>query len=218
MLLPGLPKFEMPKLESDAATRERVARRIFHATFVPLFFVYYLIPDRVYLYDTERLFGFVTCLACICMFEYTRRRLNWQFFMLRRYENIPPTYYVWARPASYVWAAIAIFIAIVFFPIYFAVPVLLCMAWVDPLLGELRTRKVRHPWLIGTVVYFGIMFPLLYVLALLFRTPPYDPLHAAGFSVLAAAASILAEGPNIKWLDDDLTMTILPLLVLCVLG
>lgn len=105
--------------------------------------------------------------------------------------------------AAYSWAAIGL--ATVFFtlPFEIAVPAVLGMAWVDPLIGELRSRESQLYPQVPIAAYFVIvLLSLTLVLGFDLRI-----LLVAG---ITAPVAIWVEKQRWWRLDDDFTMMVIP--------
>jgi hypothetical protein len=100
------------------------------------------------------------------------------------------------RISAVAWGAVGLALAFVLFPQKAVVPCVLGLAFVDPLIGELRQGWPRgYPW-IPAGVYFLICF-------------------ASGLgwapSLFATAVALAAEAPKISEVDDDFRMLVAPL-------
>jgi hypothetical protein len=86
----------------------------------------------------------------------------------------------------------------------FGLPIVWSLSLVDPLLGELRRAGVRAPvvalsGVAATAAIWGVCVPWL-------ETP-------AWLVAVMPVVTVAAEWPRLKWIDDNATMTLLPLAV-----
>ncbi len=110
------------------------------------------------------------------------------------------------------WAAIAFAITFLAFPLKYAAPAVIGMAFVDPLIGYLRYQKGRAYPMLPIIVYFIIC---LTSLSILISWSWQVLLTSAIVSVIAVAS----EGYRIKYIDDDFMMTVVPVIVIfCILS
>ena len=121
---------------------------------------------------------------------------------MRDYENY--------RISAAAWTALALTVTLAFFPIGIALPIVLGMAWVDPLMGEMRARKSRYYPSLPVVLYFVlIIIPLSYFYGL-------TPLVIAA-SLVATFLGITSEIKKNWYVDDDFLMIVVPLAGLSVI-
>jgi len=178
---------------------DHVFRRAFHLC-APLFLVYYLFPDDMWGIGISNQAFLLFCFAILMVVEGVRLARGRVFFGLREYEK--------KQLSAYAWAGIAITIAFLFFPPVFVVVVVIGMGWTDPLIGELRRHwKKAYPAL-PIAVYFIITVVCLWLFS---DIPLFVMLFLAS---LTTAVAILVEYPQIKAVDDDFLMLIVPLVVL----
>lgn len=108
------------------------------------------------------------------------------------------------HPSSFAWAAVALGIVLLFAPKLYAVPIIWSCAFVDPLIGEMRRFQVHQSWVavVGIICVIG-----LWLLATLWWGTPW------WMALIMGPIIIAAEWPNLKWVDDNFLMMIVPLLV-----
>jgi hypothetical protein len=162
--------------------------------------VYYLLPTT--LFGAPVWWVLLIAPLLLAIFEVLRLTFGWRLPGLRPHER--------RRPASYVAWGAGLVLLVAFFPEAVAVPCVLGAAFVDPLLGVLRAapRSLRwvNPWL-PWGAYVALAAPIFESLA---HAPGTVALFLAG---TAAAVAIVAERPNLAWLDDDLLMPLVPALL-----
>jgi len=190
-------------LGRDEAPGDVLWRRIVHGAgaFV---LVYYLVPGDLFVVVSKEVV-LLLALAAAFVLELCRLGLGLPLPTIRGYER--------DRPASFVFYAVALVVALLVFPEPIAVVVVLGTAVVDPLAGELRTgsRPRLAPWVPFTV-YAGMAAGILAT----FGRWPW--VWAAVLGVLAGAAAVGVERWRFRWLDDDLTMTVVPAVLLYAAG
>lgn len=192
------PDVRVP-LESPPAW-ERAVRRGFHLSGVVILLLFAL---------PQRLFGFLPRddllflgLGVVAGIEVLRWAHQVRLPAMRAFEL--------RRPASFVFFGLAITIVILLFPESLAIAAIAGASLVDPLLGELRSRRAWNwltPWVPGAA-YVAIC---AFALSVFGSTPV---LWAIPVAAATAVVALLAEGPRLWWLDDDLLMTMLPAIFL----
>jgi dolichol kinase len=192
------------RLGGDEELGDRAWRRIIHGAGA-LVLAYYLVPTDFFVVAPKE-YVLLAVLGVALLLELLRHVAGLQLPTIRPYEE--------HRVASFVFYAVALAGAILLFPLPIAAAVILGVAWVDPLVGELRLRGARgaYLWGVPVVAYF-----LLAVvgMAVLGGWPLVDTL---GLAVLAALLGVASERPKLPWLDDDLAMTFVPALALYGVG
>lgn len=177
-----------------------LARRVLHMC-APVFLIYYLVPDDSWI-GIPKSIALLVILLIVFLGDFLRVLFDIGFFGIRPYERI--------RISAHAWASLGFVLAFLLFNPVLVVPVVLGMAWIDPLCGFLRRKKFGYP-LIPLNAYAIIMFLSLFVLSD-FAIPKIIVLALVGSMV-----AIAAEYPNLKLLDDDFTMVLLPLLALALI-
>jgi len=185
--------------------REVLVRRFFHAL-VALAPIYYLLPVDLPYVGFRRWVLLIIFIAAIFAFEGIRLWKKFTFLGLRPHEK--------DRLASHAWAAAGLVIVLWLFPHDIASAAIVGWALVDPLLGELRTLKLRSRSVIvlSAAVYFGLAL-LMFLL--------WDERTAAEALVLSAvgmAVAIPAECVKVRYVDDDFMMSVLPALAMLALA
>jgi hypothetical protein len=136
--------------------------------------------------------------------ELIRIRLGKLVFGMREYER--------KRLSAYAWFAVGMCTALLFFDMVFVVPVIIGMATIDPIIGEIRFRKMRLYPMVPFILYAIIMLTCLVLLS-------YRPYWAlAPLTAVGTSSAIYAESWNLRAIDDDFLMIIAPLLTLSLLN
>lgn len=140
-------------------------------------------------------------IALNILFEIVRLKRGWVLWGQRQREakNI----------SSLAWTVLSVCLVLLLAPgESYAVPIIWSCAIVDPLLGELRRTQLNTSWifLIGVMVVILIWwlaswwFNVEWLLAL-----------------LMGPMTVMLEWPNLRWIDDNALMQLVPLLVILIL-
>lgn len=167
--------------------------------------VYYIVPTGFFVVVSKEV-AVLIALGLVGLLELLRLGFGVELPTIRGYEE--------GRPASYVFYAVGIVLALLLFPEAIGATVVLGTALVDPLAGELRgSSRGRRlgPW--PPIVAYGVLATL--TLGGIGRWPWT---WAVALAVLAAGVAVGMERWRLRWLDDDLTMTVVPALALYGVG
>ncbi|MDP1573892.1 MAG: hypothetical protein Q8L78_03025 [Coxiellaceae bacterium] len=173
-------------------------RRLIHVSiiFVPL--LYYFIFMRYFSTSVLHrvLLGFI---LAILIFEWIRIKNRLIFFAQRYHEA---THF-----SAFAWTVISIsIICISQSTPTFALPIVASCALADPLMGEMRIRKIKSRWIIMAGLF---VVSAIWLSAALYFHFPY-------WFVLLAPVTVLVEWPSFRWIDDNALMLLVPLLlVMC---
>jgi dolichol kinase len=174
----------------DSELRARILRRGIHISSAGLL-SYYLVPPDMWGVWPGRGLLVLTFLVPVLVFEAYRQAHRQKIEGMRDNEK--------RRISAVAWGATGMALAFFIFPQRYVVPCVLGMAFVDPLIGELRRSFPRAYPVLPAVVYFAIC-------------------TLAGLSVfqsmLAMFVALAAEAPKIAEVDDDFRMLVAPLAVL----
>ncbi len=188
----------------DEALGDRAWRRILHGLGA-LVLVYEPLPTDFFVVVPKEAV-LLAALAAVLALEVLRHAAGLSLPTIRPYEE--------RRIASFAFFAVSLVGAVLLFPLPIAAAVVLGVALVDPVAGELRLRKARATvqWGLPTVLYAGLAVVGLVGLG------GWPLLPGAALALVAAAIGVAVERPTYRWLDDDLVMTFVPAVVLLVLG
>ena len=177
-------------------------RRAIHA-FSAIFLVYYIFPDVYWITVTKKCVVVLT-VAVFAVFEVMRiRKLikNHKIFGLREYEE--------NRFGSYLYFGIGAAILLLFFPQQIAIPSILGAAFVDPAIGELRSKT-------GKMTAYTVGFTLsLFFFSFTWLTAPFPFSFIA--PVIGAFGAVVGEIKKFRWVDDDLLIQLIPAVLLGIL-
>jgi hypothetical protein len=191
--------FGRPEAEAN-----EIWRRLIHGTGA-LVLVYYLLPPGFFVVVPNAA-ALLLALGAVVVLEGLRLGLGVELPTLRAYEA--------HRPASYVFYAVGLAAAVLLFPPPIAAAVVLGTAFVDPLAGELRRRRGTGP---PSLVVPWAVYTALATAALVYAGRwPWE--LALGLGGVGAGVAVAVERWRFRWLDDDLTMTVAPALVLYALA
>ena len=171
-------------------------RRLVHLT-TPLFLVYYFLPDPLWPNGPSKALALVLFLLVTLMVEAVRLKMSWNIVGMREYES--------RRMSAAAWTAVGLTFTFLFFPFWLAAPAVMGMAFIDPLIGELRRHKSSFYPTLPIVAYFVL------VLAVLIWLRGFDAV-ALMATFFATVLAIVFEKQRWKYLDDDFLMIVVPLL------
>jgi hypothetical protein len=182
--------------------KPHLVRRVFHMT-ASFYLVYYLLPEEI-LPGFPKWYGVIILMAAALLMEAGRLKTGKLVFGMRKYER--------SQISAYAWFALGMGLALIFFDMIFVVPVVIGMAIIDPIIGEIRRRNKELYPLVPSISYSIIMVICLFLLSDL------ELGILVLFTVVGTFSAIYAESWNIKAVDDDFLMIIVPLLALSVLN
>jgi dolichol kinase len=182
--------------------KSEIFRRSFHMT-AAVYLIYFLMPDEL-VPGFYKWYGVLIILCSALIVEAFRLKTGKLFFGLREYEK--------KQISAFAWFTIGMSLALLFFKMEFVVPVVIGMALIDPLIGELRRRKNKLYPVLPALIYIIIMFTCLVLLS------DFQVLIIALLSSAGTFTAIYAESWDIKYVDDDFLMLIVPLLLLTCLN
>jgi len=168
--------------------------------------LYYLLPVELPFLGIRRWVLLIVFFAAVIGFETFRLWKGFAVFGLRPHEA--------NQIASFVWAAAGITLVLWVFEKDIASAVIVGMAIVDPLAGELRAAK-KSDWIsagVPLLVYFVLC-------ALVLLTVSSRQISAViSLSALGAIAAVAAERPRIDYIDDDFLMLVVPAVAMTLLS
>jgi hypothetical protein len=173
-----------------------VLRRLVHIS-APAFLIYYFLPDPAFPGVIGNQPGLFLFLVFILVIEALRLHFSPYIIGMRDYE--------YHRISAAAWTAVALTFTFEFFPFEIALPVVLGMGWVDPIMGMMRARKSKLYPAVPVAVYFILMVvPLSYFFGL-------TPLVILA-SVVGTFLGIMSEIKKNWLVDDDFLMIVIPLI------
>jgi hypothetical protein len=187
----------------DAVLGERIWRRCLHVLGAVVL-VYYLLPAGFF-WILPNSAVLLLALFVVLGLEILRWAGRLELPTIRAFEH--------RRLASFAYFAIALVAAVLLFPEAIAVAVVLGAALVDPLIGELRLRPSRR-WAYPAVPLLAYGAIAVWALG---SVGAWSWASALLLGAIAAGVAVGVERLRYRHLDDDLTMTLLPGIVLAVL-
>jgi len=176
-------------------------RRIVHMSAI-VYLAYYLIPEELFP-GFYKWYGVIIIMSCVLIFEAIRLKTGKVFFGMRSHEK--------KRFSAYAWFAMGMGIALLFFKMQYVIPCVIGMAVIDPLIGEIKRRKKALYPPLPSLFYGLIMLVGLLLLSNL------TLLLILLFTIIGTIFAIFAENWDIKFIDDDFLMLIIPILALSTL-
>ncbi|WP_423063694.1 hypothetical protein [Candidiatus Paracoxiella cheracis] len=179
-----------------------ILRRVIHIAIVAVPLLYYAYAEPV-----ARFFHLTPKLSLLVIFgvniivEAIRLMFGWTFVGHRRHEE--------KVISSFAWGIFSICLVLILAPDRsFAIPIIWSCAIGDPILGELRKTKLSRTWVafIGVIVIAGIWWICTAWLGTPWR-----------LGLLMGPLIVGLEWPNIKWIDDNALMQLIPLLIILLL-
>jgi hypothetical protein len=184
----------------DAVAGPRLFRRLFHLA-SPVFLLYYWLPEDLGGTGIRRQALLLLAVGTVLSVDVARIALRIPVFGLRKYEA--------GRLSAYAWGTIGLAIGLALFPPILVIPVFCGMAWIDPLCASSRATG-RYPWL--PAIGYAAMFASLLVIV----RGGLSPLAIVALTAIAAVVALLAESVDLRLVDDDFLMTIVPLVALTI--
>jgi dolichol kinase len=174
-----------------------IFRRLFHLC-GPLILVYYLLPHRMFHISREA--WLLAGLAILLSIEAVRLLRGKVFFGLREYEG--------RQISAYAWAGMGATIGFLLFPEVLVACAIFGLCWVDPLIGEMRRRRLmRHYPAVPLIVYFAIAAACLMALS------DRGWIAVLAIAIVGSFSAVAIEKHRLP-VDDDFTMLIVPLVVM----
>jgi hypothetical protein len=184
----------------DAVAGPRLFRRLFHLA-SPVFLLYYWIPEDLGGTGIRRQALLLLAVGTVLSVDVARIALRIPVFGLRKYEA--------GRLSAYAWGTIGLALGLALFPPILVIPVFCGMAWIDPLCAWSRASG-RYPWL--PAIGYAAMFASLLVIV----RGGLSPLAIVALTAIATPVGLLAESVDLRLVDDDFLMTIVPLIALTI--
>ena len=171
-------------------------RRLSHIL-LSLGVLYYWLPDPLYAEGVPKWWGLLAATFLACVIEFVRIKRRVPIPGMRPYEE--------KRIGGYLYAVIGAVLVLWFSPISVGVPCIIGMAWCDPLAGELRHAKVKER---RVAVLTAIAYALIALCSLI--ALGVKPITTIVLIAVMTPLAVLSEQIEIKHLDDDLTMLVVP--------
>ena len=178
-------------------------RRLIHIAMflIPIFYYRYGSSIASYMHLSVRELLAIIFLSVVLL-EILRLHMGWLLLGQRKNEQ--------RRVSAFAWGVISLVVVLLFVPggytqgIQYALPLIATLAFMDPLMGELRYYKCAT-WLV--LVCGWLCAALIWLLACYYYQLSYY------FLIILPVISVCAELPNSPWIDDNALVLWLPLLV-----
>lgn len=175
-------------------------RRAIHIA-SPLLLLYYLVPEDLGI-GVPKVFLASVLWAATLVVELLRLFGRLEILGIRDYER--------GQISAYFWGATGLFIGFLFFEPAFVIVAMCGMAWIDPV-ARITKRRGGYPY-IPVLAYFALAIALLRLITA-FDLP--SVLLLAG---VAAVVGVASEYPSLRYIDDDFTMLVAPLVAMTAVG
>jgi hypothetical protein len=171
-------------------------RRAVHLGNLVLLWIYYSFGEHIAGFLKISLADLVWILLGIILFlEALRLWRGWTIFGQRDYER----YCI----SSLTWGALGSALVLLFAPSKaFAIPIISAYAIGDPLIGEMRRNHFPKP---ATIIIGLLAIAAVWWLSHIYLNTP------AWLILLMPPVTLAAEWPNLKWIDDNALMQLIPL-------
>jgi hypothetical protein len=175
--------------------RGNALRKLVHVS-APLFLIYYSVPNPMWEGGPPKQTVLLLVLVATLVFELLRLVLNFKVTGMRGYEA--------EQISAGAWAGIGLTFAFLFFPLEYAAPAVLGMAFIDPLNAYTRKNHRRLYPSVPLVIYFILALVTMSLLM------PFSSTVVLA-SLVAAVLGMAAEGYKTRYVDDDFLMIAIPL-------
>ena len=188
--------------------RGHVLRRITHLSMMILPFIYYWYGNqiaeqvtKIIEIETSREGVVLIALSLLVIIEVIRLFFGIAILGQRTYEK--------RQISALAWGGISVCLCFLFAPLggykeaYIGLPIIFTISIVDPLLGE--TRRIFESDKLVILIAFIVGF-LIWMLSSLFLQTPF------WLSLIMPPLAIASEWPSLKYIDDNATMILIPLI------
>ena len=188
--------------------RGHVLRRITHLSMMILPFIYYWYGNqiaeqvtKIIEIETSREGVVLIALSLLVIIEVIRLFFGIAILGQRTYEK--------RQISALAWGGISVCLCFLFAPLggykeaYIGLPIIFTISIVDPLLGE--TRRIFESDKLVILVAFIVGFLIWMLSSLFLQTPIW-------LSLIMPPLAIASEWPSLKYIDDNATMILIPLI------
>lgn len=174
--------------------KAHIARRLMHLSMISVPLIYYRFLAPVFsLLTLHRIL--LVWIFFIVLLEYIRIKNKVVFFGQRQHEA---THF-----SAFGWTMISI--AIVLLVLHtntYAWPIIVSCAVADPLVGEMRLRKIPMRWIVGAGL--SVVAAVWFFFGYFFSFPLW-------MALCMAPITIAVEWPSFRYIDDNALMMLVPL-------
>ena len=188
--------------------RGHVLRRITHLSMMILPFIYYWYGNqiaeqvtKIIEIETSREGVVLIALSLLVIIEVIRLFFGIAILGQRTYEK--------RQISALAWGGISVCLCFLFAPLggykeaYIGLPIIFTISIVDPLLGE--ARRIFESDKLVILLAFIVGFLIWILSSLLLQTPMW-------LSLIMPPLAIASEWPSLKYIDDNATMILIPLI------
>ena len=188
--------------------RGHVLRRITHLSMMILPFIYYWYGNqiaeqvtKIIEIETSREGVVLIALSFLVIIEVIRLFFGIAILGQRTYEK--------RQISALAWGGISVCLCFLFAPLggykeaYIGLPIIFTISIVDPLLGE--TRRIFESDKLVILIAFIVGFLIWMLSSLFLQTPIW-------LSLIMPPLAIASEWPSLKYIDDNATMILIPLI------
>lgn len=174
-----------------------VARRFVHLCMILVPIFYFQFAEQVASWlSLSTAWLLISLLALTVIIEAIRLGFGVVVYLQREDER--------HRISAAAWTVVSLLLVLLLAPKQFVYPIVISCAIVDPLLGEMRVRQ----WPKEMAIIIGLVFVFA-----IWSTCSYW-LHISWWLAwLMAPVTVAAEWPNLRWIDDNAMMLLVPLAV-----
>ena len=179
--------------------KDVLVRRCMHAL-IALTPLYFSLPVELPIEPLRRWMLLMGFFVVVSAFEVIRLWKGVTFLGLRPHEK--------HQIASFAWAAAGVTLLLWLFPQDIASAALVAMALVDPLAGELRASKTRDRFTVtaSLAAYFALFFVVCALAG------DRGTVTCLVIAIIGSVVAIPSEWFDVKYVDDDFLMLVLPAL------
>lgn len=177
-------------------------RRLIHMSMCLLPLLYYALVEQGFTFWTLGVDIWMSIIVgIILIFEGLRLSQGWVLFAQRKHEA--------RQLSSFAWGALAVALVLWLAPQkMYAIPIIWSCAFGDPFLGELRHTRLPK-W---AVFILGVLF-----VSMIWLVAHYWLGTSLWLAAIMGWLIVLAEWPVTKWMDDNASMQLVPLLLVLLL-
>ena len=178
-------------------------RRLIHISMLVIPLIYYPYGHAIAAFFHLTVVSFLLILLVVALFaEFLRISFGVVLFGQRGYES--------KQISAFAWGMFSIVIVLLISPgLKFSVPIIWSLSLADPLMGEMRRIVKSAFWVefVGVNVVLAIWWGCAYWFSL-----------SLWWGVLLAPLTVAAEWLDLKWIDDNALMLLVPLIVVMIVS
>lgn len=186
--------------KTQGGFRGHIVRRLIHISIalVPIIYYQFELPQTL---GVKPLWLLLPILFLILLLDIIRICFGFTSFGQREHEK--------KQLSSFAWGTIGVIAVLLLLPKQFGIPIIWACAFVDPLMGELRSVGMKKLWVAGAGL-IGVAF--IWWVASYWLGIHY------GWLFFMAPITVLAEWPSLKWIDDNALMMLMPTIIILMIN